>query len=202
MVFVRPAGLSFVFQGRSSLINANAPSARFSGYFNTDAVHLSRVSNVRFTLFPDTQAISPPKDLNAFQQAILRQNATVISAHPPAEPWVLGSALLLPMACDKQHIAYLCNLSVESKYRHQKIGTQLVEKAIEHATALQYDYLALRCREGLVPFYQRLGFAPVPAADVVQANATPSLRKLIQETPRIQRETGETVLYQALKQKS
>lgn len=42
--------------------------------------------------------------------------------------------------------------------RGEGIGRALMKAIVEHSAVAELDVLDLRCREGLVPFYERVGF--------------------------------------------
>lgn len=53
--------------------------------------------------------------------------------------------------------AYLCGLGVDQKYRHQGIGTAIVNEVVKHCKGHNL-HIQFFCEEDLVPFYRKLGF--------------------------------------------
>ncbi|NEP09623.1 MAG: GNAT family N-acetyltransferase [Symploca sp. SIO2C1] len=69
---------------------------------------------------------------------------------------IVGSARLRELSPEIGSIAYVCVLP---EFRHQGIGTKLIQKLIEKAQAKQLKSIRLKSRMTALDFYQRLGFS-------------------------------------------
>lgn len=59
---------------------------------------------------------------------------------------------------DFVYYAKVYDVVVADSHRDDGVGTRLMEAITETAALDSVDVLELRCREGLVPFYEHVGF--------------------------------------------
>lgn len=82
---------------------------------------------------------------------------------------------------DRTYYAKIYDVIVSDDHRRQGIGTRLISEVVEHPAVAGVSVLQLACRDGLVPFYRRLGFEPVDT--VATVNGDTERFRVLQRSP-------------------
>jgi predicted GNAT family N-acyltransferase len=112
---------------------------------------LTNIEAIRSSVFQDEQGVDPQLEFDG-----LDQTAVHFLAYWRGQ--AVGTARIRSL---NEHAAKIERLAVLKSARHQGIGWQLMEKALEFAVEQQFDEVVVNSQEYVKDLYEKLGFKQV-----------------------------------------
>jgi N-acetylglutamate synthase-like GNAT family acetyltransferase len=88
----------------------------------------------------------------------IEESRLIIATPESAQSKAVGVASFYPEHTEHGDVLWVEGLAVDERYRHQAIGRNLIDHAVNHARSVDLGSLALRSIPGAISFYTHLGF--------------------------------------------